>query len=259
MAMLKIQDVHKTFNPGTINEKKALNGVNLVLNEGDFVTVIGGNGAGKSTVLNMIAGVYPVDSGSIMIDDIDVTKLPEHKRAKYLGRVFQDPMNGTAADMNIEENLALAARRGKQRFLGWGITAKEREEYKERLGSLGLGLEDRMTSKVGLLSGGQRQAMALLMSTMTPIEFLILDEHTAALDPKTAELIMELTDKIVKEKNLTTIMVTHNLRYAIEYGNRLVMMHQGNAILDKKGEEKDKMSVDDILALFNEISIECGN
>ena len=259
MAMLKIQDVHKTFKPGTINEKKALNGVNLVLNEGDFVTVIGGNGAGKSTVLNMIAGVYPVDSGSIMIDDIDVTKLPEHKRAKYLGRVFQDPMNGTAADMNIEENLALAARRGKQRFLGWGITAKEREEYKERLGSLGLGLEDRMTSKVGLLSGGQRQALALIMATLQPIEFLILDEHTAALDPKTAEIIMELTDQIVREKKVTTIMVTHNLRYAVEYGNRLLMMHQGSVILDKDSEEKNAISVDDILGVFNEISIECGN
>ena len=257
--MLKIQDVHKTFNPGTINEKKALNGVNLVLNEGDFVTVIGGNGAGKSTVLNMIAGVYPVDSGSIMIDDIDVTKLPEHKRAKYLGRVFQDPMNGTAADMNIEENLALAARRGKQRFLGWGITAKEREEYKERLGSLGLGLEDRMTSKVGLLSGGQRQAVTLLMASLRKPKLLLLDEHTAALDPKTADIIMELTGKIVAEKHLTTIMVTHNLRFAVEYGNRLLMMHQGHAVMDKKGEEKANTKVDDILDMFNAISIECGN
>ena len=200
-----------------------------------------------------------MDSGKIFIGGDDVTKLSEYKRAKYLGRVFQDPMTGTATTMSIEENMAIAARRGRKRGLSWGITKAERDTYREMLKTLDLGLEDRLTSKVGLLSGGQRQAMALLMSTMTPIEFLILDEHTAALDPKTAELIMELTDKIVKEKNLTTIMVTHNLRYAIEYGNRLVMMHQGNAILDKKGEEKAKMSVDDILALFNEISIECGN
>ena len=257
--MLKIDHICKTFNAGTINEKVALNGVDLTLEDGDFVTVIGGNGAGKSTTLNAVAGVWPVDSGKIFIGGDDVTKLSEYKRAKYLGRVFQDPMTGTATTMSIEENMAIAARRGRKRGLSWGITKAERDTYREMLKTLDLGLEDRLTSKVGLLSGGQRQAMALLMSTMTPIEFLILDEHTAALDPKTAELIMELTDKIVKEKNLTTIMVTHNLRYAIEYGNRLVMMHQGNAILDKKGEEKDKMSVDDILALFNEISIECGN
>lgn len=252
--MLKIQDVHKTFNPGTINEKKALNGVNLVLNEGDFVTVIGGNGAGKSTVLNMIAGVYPVDSGSIMIDDIDVTKLPEHKRAKYLGRVFQDPMNGTAADMNIEENLALAARRGKQRFLGWGITAKEREEYKERLGSLGLGLEDRMTSKVGLLSGGQRQAVTLLMASLRKPKLLLLDEHTAALDPKTAAKVLATTDMIVNRDHLTTIMITHNMKDAIAHGNRLIMLMDGKIILDIKGEEKKKLTVEDLLHQFEKAS-----
>ena len=257
--MLKIDHICKTFNAGTINEKVALNGVDLTLEDGDFVTVIGGNGAGKSTTLNAVAGVWPVDSGKIFIGGDDVTKLSEYKRAKYLGRVFQDPMTGTATTMSIEENMAIAARRGRKRGLSWGITKAERDTYREMLKTLDLGLEDRLTSKVGLLSGGQRQAIALLMSTMTPIDFLILDEHTAALDPKTAELIMKLTGKIVEEKKLTTIMVTHNLRYAIEYGNRLVMMHQGNAILDKKGEEKDKMSVDDILALFNEISIECGN
>ena len=257
--MLEIKNVHKTFNKGTINEKKALNGVNLHLDPGDFVTIIGGNGAGKSTTLNMVAGVYPIDQGTIILDGKDISDLPEYKRAYMLGRVFQDPMMGTAAGMQIEENMAMANRRGKKRGLSWGITKKEKEMFKEKLQMLDLGLEDRMTSKVGLLSGGQRQAMALLMSTMTPIEFLILDEHTAALDPKTAELIMQLTDKIVKEKQLTTIMVTHNLRYAVEYGKRLVMMHNGHMILDKKGKEKEDMAIDDILTLFNEISIECGN
>ena len=257
--MLEIKNVHKTFNKGTINEKKALNGVNLHLDPGDFVTIIGGNGAGKSTTLNMVAGVYPIDQGTIILDGKDISDLPEYKRAYMLGRVFQDPMMGTAAGMQIEENMAMANRRGKKRGLSWGITKKEKEMFKEKLQMLDLGLEDRMTSKVGLLSGGQRQAMALLMSTMTTIEFLILDEHTAALDPKTAELIMQLTDKIVKEKQLTTIMVTHNLRYAVEYGNRLVMMHNGHMILDKKGKEKEDMAIDDILTLFNKISIECGN
>ena len=257
--MLEIKNVHKTFNKGTINEKKALNGVNLHLDPGDFVTIIGGNGAGKSTTLNMVAGVYPIDQGTIILDGKDISDLPEYKRAYMLGRVFQDPMMGTAAGMQIEENMAMANRRGKKRGLSWGITKKEKEMFKEKLQMLDLGLEDRMTSKVGLLSGGQRQAMALLMSTMTPIEFLILDEHTAALDPKTAELIMQLTDKIVKEKQLTTIMVTHNLRYAVEYGNRLEMMHNGHMILHKKGKEKEDMAIDDILTLFNEISIECGN
>ena len=257
--MLEIKNVHKTFNKGTINEKKALNGVNLHLDPGDFVTIIGGNGAGKSTTLNMVAGVYPIDQGTIILDGKDISDLPEYKRAYMLGRVFQDPMMGTAAGMQIEENMAMANRRGKKRGLSWGITKKEKEMFKEKLQMLDLGLEDRMTSKVGLLSGGQRQAMALLMTTMAPIEILILDEHTAALDPKTAELIMELTGKVVKEKKLTTIMVTHNLRYAVEYGNRILMMHQGDAVLDKAGEEKAKLVVDDLLDQFNQISIECGN
>ncbi len=252
--MLKITNVHKTFNPGTINEKKALNGVDLILNEGDFVTVIGGNGAGKSTVLNMIAGVYPVDCGSIMVDDVDVTKLPEHKRAKYLGRVFQDPMTGTAADMNIEENLAIAARRGKHRSLGWGITAKERAEYKERLQSLGLGLEDRMTSKVGLLSGGQRQAVTLLMASLKKPKLLLLDEHTAALDPKTAKKVLDLTEEIVEKAHLTTLMITHNMKDAIRLGNRLIMMHEGKIIYDVCGEEKKNLKVADLLAKFEEVS-----
>lgn len=257
--MLDIIDVHKTFNAGTINEKKALTGVNLHLNDGDFCTVIGGNGAGKSTTLNAVAGVWPIDQGAILVDGINITGEPEYKRATYLGRVFQDPMTGTAATMEIQENMALAARRGKRRTLGWGITSKEKDEYREMLKILDLGLEDRLTSKVGLLSGGQRQALPLLMATLQKPKLLLLDEHTAALDPKTAELIMELTDKIVKEKKLTTIMVTHNLRYAVEYGNRLIMMHQGECVIDKSGEEKAKMPVDEILKMFNEISIECGN
>ena len=257
--MLKIDHICKTFNAGTINEKVALNGVDLTLEDGDFVTVIGGNGAGKSTTLNAVAGVWPVDSGKIFIGGDDVTKLSEYKRAKYLGRVFQDPMTGTATTMSIEENMAIAARRGRKRGLSWGITKAERDTYREMLKTLDLGLEDRLTSKVGLLSGGQRQAIALLMSTMTPIDFLILDEHTAALDPKTAELIMKLTGKIVEEKKLTTIMVTHNLRYAVEYGNRLLMMHQGGVVMDLKGKEKEELQVEDILSKFNEISIECGN
>ena len=257
--MLDLHSIYKTFNAGTVNEKTALNGLNLHLNEGDFVTVIGGNGAGKSTMLNAVAGTWFVDEGKITIDDIDVTKLPEHKRAKYLGRVFQDPMTGTAATMQIEENMALAARRGMTRSLRPGITAKEREFYREQLKILGLGLEDRLTSKVGLLSGGQRQALTLLMATLKKPRLLLLDEHTAALDPKTADIIMELTGKIVAEKHLTTIMVTHNLRFAVEYGNRLLMMHQGHAVMDKKGEEKANTKVDDILDMFNAISIECGN
>lgn len=252
--MLKIQNVHKTFNSGTINEKKALDGVNLVLEEGDFVTVIGGNGAGKSTVLNMIAGVYPVDAGSIMVDDIDVTRLSEHKRAKYLGRVFQDPMTGTAAGMSIEDNLALAARRGKRRFLSWGITAKERQEYKERLASLELGLEGRMTAKVGLLSGGQRQAITLLMASLKKPKLLLLDEHTAALDPKTAKKVLDLTEQIVNKDNITTLMITHNMKDAIRLGNRLIMMHEGKIIYDVRGEEKKNLKVADLLAKFEEAS-----
>ena len=252
--MLQLKNVHKTFNLGTINEKKALNGVNLVLNEGDFVTVIGGNGAGKSTTLNAIAGVWPIDEGSILIDGVDVTGLPEHKRAKYLGRVFQDPMTGTTATMQIEENLALAARRGKKRGLGWGITAEEKKEYKELLKMLDLGLENRMTSKVGLLSGGQRQALTLLMATLQKPRLLLLDEHTAALDPKTAAKVLELTDKIVAENNLTTLMITHKMKDAIAHGNRLIMMHEGKIILDIGEEEKKKLTVEDLLQKFEDVS-----
>ena len=257
--MLEIQNVSKTFNAGTVNQKTALNGLNLKLNEGDFVTVIGGNGAGKSTMLNAVAGVWPVDEGKILIDGVDVTRLSEHQRAAYIGRVFQDPMTGTAATMQIEENLALAARRGKPRTLRIGITKAEREQYRELLKTLDLGLEDRLTARVGLLSGGQRQTLALLMATMTPIDFLILDEHTAALDPKTAEIVMQLTNKVVQEKHLTTLMVTHNLRHAVEYGDRLLMMHQGHVIMDKAGDEKRALKVDDLLDVFTSISIECGN
>lgn len=248
--MLEIKNVYKTFNPGTINEKKALNGVDLVLNEGDFVTVIGGNGAGKSTMLNMVAGVYPVDCGSIVIDGVDVTKLPEHKRAKYIGRVFQDPMTGTAATMQIAENLALAARRGERRGLGHGLKHKEKEEYKKLLASLDLGLEDRLTSKVGLLSGGQRQAVTLLMATLKKPKLLLLDEHTAALDPKTAKKVLDLTEKIVAENNLTTIMITHNMKDAIAIGNRLIMMNDGKIIYDVAGEEKKALTTADLLAKF---------
>lgn len=252
--MLKIENVYKTFNPGTINEKRALNGIDLILNEGDFVTVIGGNGAGQSTMLNMIAGVYPVDAGTILIDSDNVTKFPEHKRAKYLGRVFQDPMTGTASDMNIEENLAIAARRGKTRFLGWGITGKEREDYKERLKMLDLGLESRMTAKVGLLSGGQRQALTLLMASLKKPKVLLLDEHTAALDPKTAKKVLDLTEEIVNKNHLTTLMITHNMKDAIRLGNRLIMMHEGRIIYDVSGEEKKNLKVSDLLAKFEEAS-----
>jgi len=248
--MLDIINVEKTFNPGTINEKKALNGINLHLDEGDFVTVIGGNGAGKSTMLNMIAGVYPVDCGNIIIDDIDVTDLPEYKRAKYLGRVFQDPMTGTAADMQIEENLALAARRGKRRSLLPGITAKERAEYKELLKILDLGLEERLTAKVGLLSGGQRQALTLLMATLKKPKLLLLDEHTAALDPKTAKKVLDITEEIVAKENLITVMITHNMADAIRVGNRLIMMHEGQIVVDVKGEEKKKLTIEQLLQMF---------
>jgi len=252
--MLQLKNIHKTFNLGTINEKIALDGVDLVLNEGDFVTVIGGNGAGKSTTLNAIAGVWPIDEGSILIDGIDVTGLPEHKRAMYLGRVFQDPMTGTTATMQIDENLALAARRGKRRGLGWGITAEEKEKYHELLKMLDLGLEDRMTSKVGLLSGGQRQALTLLMATLQRPKLLLLDEHTAALDPKTAAKVLELTDKIVEENNLTTLMITHNMKDAIAHGNRLIMMHEGRIVLDIGPEEKKKLTVEDLLQKFEDVS-----
>lgn len=252
--MLELRNIHKTFNLGTINEKVALNGVNLTLNEGDFVTVIGGNGAGKSTTLNAIAGVWPIDEGSILIDGVDVTGLPEHKRAKFLGRVFQDPMTGTTATMQIDENLALAARRGKGRTLRWGITSEEKEHYHELLKMLNLGLEDRMTSKVGLLSGGQRQAITLLMATLQKPKLLLLDEHTAALDPKTAAKVLELTDQIVAENNLTTLMITHNMNDAIAHGNRLIMMHEGQIILDIGPEEKKKLTVEDLLQKFEDVS-----
>ena len=248
--MLDIIGVEKTFNPGTVNEKKALNGINLHLEEGDFVTVIGGNGAGKSTMLNMIAGVYPVDCGNIVIDGVDVTHLPEYKRAKYLGRVFQDPMTGTAADMQIAENLALAARRGARRGLRAGITAKEKREYKELLRILDLGLEERLTAKVGLLSGGQRQALTLLMATLKKPKLLLLDEHTAALDPKTAKKVLEITQEIVEKDNLMTIMITHNMADAIRVGNRLIMMHEGRIVVDVKGEEKKKLTIEQLLQMF---------
>ena len=252
--MLKITNIHKTFNKGTINEKVALNGVNLTLNEGDFVTVIGGNGAGKSTLLNSVCGVFGVDSGTIEIDGVDVTKLPEHKRAKFLGRVFQDPMMGTAADMQIEENMSLAYRRGQKRGLGWAITAKERKIYKEMLSELGLGLENRMTSKVGLLSGGQRQALTLLMAVIKKPKVLLLDEHTAALDPKTAAKVLELSEKFITESNLTTMMITHNMKDAIAHGNRLIMMHEGRIIYDVSGEEKKNLTVENLLKKFAESS-----
>ena len=248
--MLDIIGVEKTFNPGTVNEKKALNGIDLHLDEGDFVTVIGGNGAGKSTMLNMIAGVYPVDCGNIVIDGADVTHLPEHRRAKYLGRVFQDPMNGTAADMQIEENLALAARRGAFRGLRAGITSKERKEYKELLKILDLGLEERLTAKVGLLSGGQRQALTLLMATLKKPKLLLLDEHTAALDPKTAKKVLDITEEIVAKDSLMTIMITHNMADTIRVGNRLIMMHEGRIVVDVKGEEKKKLTIEQLLQMF---------
>ena len=252
--MLEIQNIHKTFNPGTINEKVALNGVNLNLNPGDFVTIIGGNGAGKSTTLNAIAGVWPVDEGKIIIDGVDITKLSEHKRALYLGRVFQDPMTGTAATMSIEENMAIAARRGERRGLGWGITKKEWERYKEALKELDLGLEDRLSSKVGLLSGGQRQAITLLMASLKKPKLLLLDEHTAALDPKTAAKVLAISDKIIQEHQLTAMMVTHNMKDAIAHGNRLIMMHEGKIIYDVAGEEKKNLKVADLLAKFEEVS-----
>ena len=252
--MLKLDNIHKTFNPGTINEKIALNGVNLTLNEGDFVTVIGGNGAGKSTTLNAIAGVWPIDSGKIYIGGDDVTKLSEHKRAKYLGRVFQDPMTGTATTMSIEENMAIAARRGEKRGLSWGITHQERDTYREMLKTLDLGLEDRLTSKVGLLSGGQRQAITLLMASIKKPKLLLLDEHTAALDPKTAAKVLEISDKIIAENHLTAMMVTHNMKDAIVHGNRLIMMHEGKVILNISGEEKKKLTVEDLLHQFEEVS-----
>lgn len=257
--MLTLTNVYKTFNKGTINEKTALCGLNLHLDEGDFVTVIGGNGAGKSTMLNMIAGVYPIDNGKIMIEDgdckpVNLSRMPEYKRAKYIGRVFQDPMRGTSAGMEIQENLALAHRRGKRRGLKWGIGREEKAYYYEKLKPLGLGLEERMTSKVGLLSGGQRQALTLLMATLERPKLLLLDEHTAALDPKTARTVLELTERVVNEEHLTALMVTHNMKDAIRLGNRLIMMHEGKIIYDVSGEEKKGLHVSDLLAKFEEAS-----
>ncbi|MBQ2997748.1 MAG: ABC transporter ATP-binding protein [Oscillospiraceae bacterium] len=251
--MLDIKGVFKTFNPGSITEKKALRGIDLHLEEGDFVTIIGGNGAGKSTMLNAIAGVWPIDEGSIFIDGKDVTAVPEHKRASLLGRVFQDPMTGTAANMQIEENLALAARRGKKRGLGWEVTKAEREKYHDMLVSLDLGLEDRLAAKVGLLSGGQRQALTLMMATMVKPKLLLLDEHTAALDPKTAAKVLEITDKVVTENNLTALMVTHNMSDAIKHGNRLIMMNEGRIVYDVSGEEKKNLTVEDLMKKFSEV------
>lgn len=252
--MLQMSNIYKTFNAGTVNEKTALRNLSLTLEDGDFVTVIGGNGAGKSTMLNAIAGTWPVDQGSIVIDGADVTKLPEYKRAKFLGRVFQDPMTGTAATMEIQENLALAMRRGESRTLRVGIKDKERQQYREMLATLGLGLEDRMTSKVGLLSGGQRQALTLLMATLKKPKLLLLDEHTAALDPKTVAKVLETTDMIVNRDHLTTLMITHNMKDAIAHGNRLIMMMEGRIILDIRGEEKKKLTVSDLLRKFEEES-----
>jgi len=250
--MLELVNVYKSFNAGTANAKIVLKGINLTVNDGDFITVIGGNGAGKSTLLNLICGVYPVDEGQIILDGKDITRLPEHKRAKYLGRVFQDPMMGTAPNMEIQENLALAYRRGKSRSLMPGIVRTEKEVYREALARLGLGLENRMNAKVGLLSGGQRQSLTLLMATLKRPELLLLDEHTAALDPKTAAKVLALTEEITAEDKLTTIMITHNMRDAIRYGNRLIMMNAGRIIYDVSGEEKQKLTVEDLLKKFSE-------
>ena len=252
--MLKITNLYKTFNPGTVNAKTVLAGLNLELADGDFVTVIGGNGAGKSTMLNAISGVWHPDSGRIDIDGVDVTSMPEHKRAALLGRVFHDPMKGTAPDMEIAENLAIAARRGRKRRLVWGIRRGERAEYRELLAQLELGLEDRLSAKVGLLSGGQRQAVTLLMATLCEPKLLLLDEHTAALDPKTAAKVLEITERIVSERKLTTLMITHNMRDAIRYGNRLIMMHEGRVIIDVSGEEKQRLTVEDLLEMFTKAS-----
>ncbi len=252
--MLKITNLQKTFNPGTINAKTALSGLDLTLNDGDFVTVIGGNGAGKSTLLNAISGVWKPDYGTVEIDGVDVTNSPEHKRAKFLGRVFQDPMKGTAPDMEIAENLSIAARRGIKRKLLWGIRVGERQQYRELLSTLELGLEDRLSCKVGLLSGGQRQAVTLLMATLKRPKLLLLDEHTAALDPKTAAKVLEITDKLVRENNLTTLMITHNMHDAIAYGNRLIMMHEGKVVVDVSGEDKKKLTIAELLGLFEKAS-----
>lgn len=248
--MLKITDLHKSFNAGTVNAKKALNGLNLMIEDGEFVTVIGGNGAGKSTLLNAISGVWKPDWGTIEVDGVDVTDMPEHKRAQFLGRVFQDPMKGTAPDMEIAENLAIASKRGLKRKFRRGVTKTGRKQYKELLATLELGLEERLSTKVGLLSGGQRQALTLLMATMNRPKLLLLDEHTAALDPKTASKVLYLTDKIIKENKLTALMITHNMHDAIAYGNRLIMMHEGEILIDVKGEEKKNLTIEQLLKLF---------
>ena len=252
--MLHIDNIFKTFFPGTINEKKALQGLNLHLEPGDFVTVIGGNGAGKSTMLNAIAGVFPIDKGSIVIDGEDITKWPEHKRAKYIGRVFQDPMMGTAAGMQIEENLSIAARRGQRPGFSWSLPEEQHKRFYELLKELDLGLEDRMTAKVGLLSGGQRQALTLLMATLKKPKLLLLDEHTAALDPKTAAKVLDLTEKIVTRDNLTALMITHNMRDALRFGNRLIMLHSGRVIIDVKGDDKKNLEIPDLLEMFEKAS-----
>lgn len=257
--MLELRNINKYYNPGTVNEMCLFKDFNLTIQDQEFVSVVGSNGSGKTSMLNLICGSIEMDGGSILVDGKDISKEKEYKRARYMGRVYQNPAMGTCPTMTILENMALADNKGKMFGLKSGTNKKRVDYYRSSLELLGLGLEDKMNVKVGALSGGQRQAMALVMSTLTPIDFLILDEHTAALDPKTAELIMELTNKIVQEKNLTTIMVTHNLRYAVEYGNRLIMMHQGNMVIDAKNEEKGKIDTDDILSKFNEISIECGN
>lgn len=257
--MLELNHINKYYNTGTVNEMCLFDDFSLRIQDGEFVSVVGSNGSGKTSMLNIVCGSIPLDSGSILIGGQDITHMPEYKRQRRIGRVYQNPAMGTCPSMTILENMAMADNKGKPFNLLPGTNRQRIEFYREQLHALGLGLEDKLNVKVGVLSGGQRQAMALLMSTMTPIEFLILDEHTAALDPKTAEVIMELTDKVVKEKHLTTIMVTHNLRYAVEYGNRLIMMHQGNAIIDKAGEEKKNLRIEEILEKFNEISIECGN
>ena len=257
--MLELRDIHKYYNPGTVNEMCLFQDFNLTIRDGEFVSVVGSNGSGKTSMLNIICGSIPVEAGSILIDGKDITREKEYKRNRKIGRVYQNPAMGTCPSMTILENMSLADNKGKFFGLGRGTNKARIEYYRESLAQLGLGLEDKMDVKVGSLSGGQRQAMALLMSTMTPIEFLILDEHTAALDPKTAELIMELTDKVVREKKLTAMMVTHNLRYAVEYGDRLIMMNQGRVVMDKAGAEKTATSIDDILGVFNQISIECGN
>ena len=257
--MLELNHIHKYYNAGTVNEMCLFNNFNFKVEDGEFVAVVGSNGSGKTSMLNIICGSIPIDEGAVLINGTNITNMPEYRRMNKIGRVFQNPSMGTCPSMTILENMAMAENKGKAYNLGKGVNKKREDAYRELLRPLNLGLEDKLHVKVGALSGGQRQAMSLLMSTMTPLDFLILDEHTAALDPKTAEINMRLTDQIVREKNLTSIMVTHNLRYAIEYGTRIVMMHQGKVILDKKGEEKKNMNVDDVLDLFNEISIECGN